>query len=222
MRDLGFFQHRFAPVSTSIAFVNVAIDDIVPWWFTRFYNLDKEPGWTVTLNEVHGSLDDKLVALLPLNSRKNLVTETSNGGVAYFSNHPASPSVESEPLYWCEIFKKRLIWISCKNVKPTDPVGSVQFNFSDHSRSPQHNRGVAAYKDNRWNFFQFGAPLPFEDLEAYKAKKKKDRLTPEMVERYCQQFLIDPYDPDFYQGKGYIINLRPYPDYPALTRYPNQ
>jgi hypothetical protein len=222
MRDLDFFQRRFAPVSTSICFVDIRIDDIVPFWLKQHRLQQKNLGWTVTLDEVHGSLEDKFTGLLPLNARKNLVTETADGGTAYFSNHPYTNTVEMEPSLWCETFKARQIWIVFDDVKPSDIVGGVQFNYSDYSSNPVRKRGVYVNKDRRWTFDQYFEPFPFEELESYGAKGIKDRLTPEMVERYCQQFGIEPFDPEFYKGKGHILSLRPYPGFPELDKYPNQ
>lgn len=222
MRDLDFFQRRFNPVSSSICFVNAPIEKIAPFWLKWNNDIFCELGWQVKFEEINGTLEDKLLALLPLNGRKNLLTETGDGGVAYFANHPSSPAIECEPGLWCETFKLRQIWIMCDDIKPGDAIGSVQFNYFDYAVTPRKQRIVYAYKDGRWSFNQHWEPLPFEDLEAYKEKRIRDRLTPEMVERYCQEFGINPYDTDFYKGRAYIMSLRPYPDFRELLEYPNQ
>jgi hypothetical protein len=49
-------------------------------------------------------------------------------------------------------------------------------------------RTVYAMLDNdRWIFFQNGDPLPFEDIDRYRARKKRDRLTPEIISVYLDQ-----------------------------------
>lgn len=48
-------------------------------------------------------------------------------------------------------------------------------------------------------------PLPFEEIEAYKNKKLKDRLTPEMLQRYANALGIRPYDEDFYGNRAFIV-----------------
>lgn len=46
-------------------------------------------------------------------------------------------------------------------------------------------RVVYSMKDtSSWEFFERGRTLPFEQLEFYKARRKRDRLTPEIIERY--------------------------------------
>lgn len=222
MRDLDFFQRRFAPIAASICFVNDSIEKLAPFWLKWNNDRDNRPEWQVKFEEVNGTLEEKLIALLPLNGRKHLLTETADGNVAYFSNHPISPTIQTEPGLWCETFKLRQIWIMCDDIKPSDMIGSVQFNYFDYAVSPRRERSVYAYKDGRWSFAQHWEPFSFEDQEAYKEKRIRDRLTPEMVERYCQEFGINAYDPDFYNGRGYIMSLRPYPNFPELLEYPNK
>lgn len=44
--------------------------------------------------------------------------------------------------------------------------------------------------DNKWYFGNTGIIIPFEEIEKYKAKKIKDRFTPEMLNRYAQHLGI--------------------------------
>ncbi len=222
MRDLVFFQKRFAPVSMAMSFVNGSFEKILQFSHDHYKKIFTDPEYEVKFEIVDGSLEKKLLALLPLNGRKTLVTQTKDGGVAYFSNNPITPTVESEPILWCEKFSLRQIWIIFKDVQPSDHVGSVQFNYHDYSLIPNRKRNVYSYKDGRWSFDQHWEPFPFEDVEAYKARRIKDRLTPVMVERYCQEFGIEPFDPDFYEGKGFVMSMRPYPNFPELLKYPNR
>lgn len=67
----------------------------------------------------------------------------------------------------------------------------VQFNFND-------DRFIRVMWDDRWDFYEFGQPLPFENTQQYKARLKKDRLTPEMVEEYANYFGVDLRDPNMY------------------------
>lgn len=221
MRDLDFFQRRFAPVSIAMSFVNGNYDDIMNFSRNHYDKIFTDREYRVKFEIVDGSLEKKLRALRPLNARKNLVTQTKDGGIAYFSNNPVTPTVDSEPNLWSEKFNLRQIWIMIDDVQTSDHVGSVQFNYRDYSITPNRKRSVYAYKDGRWSFDQHWEPFPFEDLEAYKARRIKDRLTPDMVERYCQEFGIEPFDPDFYEGKGFVMSMRPYPNFPELSEYPN-
>lgn len=49
-------------------------------------------------------------------------------------------------------------------------------------------RSIYAMLDgDRWVFFQKGEPLFFEDADRYQARRKKDRLTPQIVSTYLNQ-----------------------------------
>lgn len=67
-----------------------------------------------------------------------------------------------------------------------------------------------------------GDPFPFEEVGQYQARRIKDRLTPEMVERYCSHFGIDLFNPDFYSGRACIFKTQMHPDSPKLLQFPNQ
>lgn len=49
-------------------------------------------------------------------------------------------------------------------------------------------RMIRAFRDDtRWDFYQEGEPLPFEDLGAYRRRRIRDRFTREMLMAYCGQ-----------------------------------
>jgi hypothetical protein len=49
-------------------------------------------------------------------------------------------------------------------------------------------RTVYAMLDgDRWAFFQKGDPLPFEDVDRYRARRRRDRLTPEIISIYLER-----------------------------------
>jgi hypothetical protein len=115
---------------------------------------------------------------------------------------------------------------------PNGQPGSVQFELRDgrnaSERVTRHGvmyecpaRSVAAHKESRWEFSEHGDRLPFEEVDKYQAKKIKDRLTIEMVERYCSRLGIELFDPDFYVGDGYVIHSYPRPNAIFYPEYPN-
>jgi len=49
-------------------------------------------------------------------------------------------------------------------------------------------RTVYAMRDSdAWVFFEKGDPLPFEETNLYHARRKKDRLTPEIIAMYLER-----------------------------------
>ena len=81
--------------------------------------------------------------------------------------------------------------------------------------------GVATYQDSRWEFETWGERFPFEEIERYTAKRIKDRLTPDMISRYCSHFGIDLFNPDFYTGEACILETYIHPDAERFWQYPN-
>jgi hypothetical protein len=62
------------------------------------------------------------------------------------------------------------------------------------------------YSRTRYHFEQFGAVQPWEEPEHYAARRRRDRLTPEMIERYCRALGIDDvFNPDYYSGPSVFI-----------------
>jgi hypothetical protein len=62
------------------------------------------------------------------------------------------------------------------------------------------------YSCTRYHFEQFGTVQPWEEPEHYTARRKRDRLTPEMIERYCRALGIDDvFNPDYYSGPSVFI-----------------
>ena len=66
---------------------------------------------------------------------------------------------------------------------------------------------------DRWEFDNYGAPLPFEEVEKYREKFARNRFTPEMLDKYLKEFGIDFFNEDFFMppgSKAYIIEqVRP-------------
>jgi hypothetical protein len=68
-------------------------------------------------------------------------------------------------------------------------MGSVQFEMLGPFKNDFLNyiRTVhASFDGSRWVFDAVGTPQDFEELDAYKAPRVRDRFTSEMLERYCK------------------------------------
>jgi len=56
----------------------------------------------------------------------------------------------------------------------------------------------ATQEDKRWHFHENGAPLPEEDLMAYSAHRKKDRLNEGVIAALLSRLVASPWQDDFY------------------------
>lgn len=45
-------------------------------------------------------------------------------------------------------------------------------------------RSIAAHYEGRWEWHESGDRLPFEEVQAYSARRVRDRFTPQMLQRY--------------------------------------
>ena len=86
-----------------------------------------------------------------------------------------------------------VVWLSDDNRR---------LDIYDSGRAIRHIQ--ASDQDGRWEFYQSGEPLPFEDLEAYERRRVRDRFTPEMLDAYCAALGLRPFDPDFYLASGIV------------------
>ncbi|RSZ39227.1 MULTISPECIES: hypothetical protein [unclassified Variovorax] len=62
-----------------------------------------------------------------------------------------------------------------------DPINSFEVDADGKPR-----RTVRVMKDDRWDFFQEGTPLGFEQTERYASRLVRDRLTRDMVLDYLE------------------------------------
>ena len=88
----------------------------------------------------------------------------------------------------------------------------VEFRTPENPYNQEPTFGVQVVNDaGRWCFYRFGEKRDFEDEKAYKAWRKPDRFTPEMLVKYCRELGIPVYDRDWYGNKWIVIEriLRP-------------
>lgn len=84
---------------------------------------------------------------------------------------------------------------------------STQFLFEGPDGQPplMGIRSLAAHcEDGRWSWHEWGAAQPFERLERYKARLKRDRLDRELLVDYLAAIGIDVDRPDFF-GSSWVV-----------------
>lgn len=226
MRDPQFFLKKYAPVTTNIAFLDrplAQIDRVVFGRSDESARKWNEPA--VQHHFVPGALDQKLESLLPLVAgyeNKRLLSATRSRWTAYFINGYPFGDVHTEPSWLAEHEHARSLSVILVEDVPRSIPGSVQFVWRDATGAEPAHRIIEAHKESRWEFRAYGEPLPFEELERYQAKKIRDRLTIDMVERYCRHLGIELFDPDFYFGDAYIIEEELAPTSKLYPSYPNR
>ena len=237
MRDPDFFLRRYAPTTNFMAFFETPYDELVDFivQWERKRDVVNDRRVPVRKIDIGGTWEQRLNSLLPLNRSKVMVSETQSNWCVYVNNSPNGTDLYADPPYLCEKLGVREIAVTLVRDIPKIKPGSIQFLYKDYTRAEKvlsatgtgwcdqfPRRYIAAHHESRWEFVDQGEPLPFEEVEQYQARRIKDRLTPEMVERYCSHFSIDLFNPDFYSGRACIFEKQVHPDSPKLLHFPNQ
>lgn len=71
-------------------------------------------------------------------------------------------------------------------VRSTNAQVADQINSFEVDANGKPARTVRVMKDDRWDFFQEGSPLGFEQTERYESRLVRDRLTRDMVLDYLE------------------------------------
>lgn len=202
---------RFAPVTLSIGFVRADLPDVrafIEEWYT---SIKRQP----FVRDLEGDLPSFLAAceLLTWPETKNLLVRTADAHTAVFLNSAGVPSPAPFVAYLC---RQMDVAGLCVTAAPTTygndgrqmMHGVVRFEKFEPAATEflQFERMIeVAFVDGKWTFELAGTQQPFENPEAYKARKIKDRFTEEMLERYCAALGVRPFDPDYYSRKAVLI-----------------
>jgi hypothetical protein len=81
-----------------------------------------------------------------------------------------------------------------------DPVCSLEVN----APSAASRVLFCGFTENRWEFQEVGPPLAFEDVSRYRATRKKDRFTPDVLSSYLDSMKVPLLDASFY-GNRYAL-----------------
>ena len=84
-------------------------------------------------------------------------------------------------------------------------------------------RVQAAQTDRKWDFFEQGEPLPEEDLDGYRVRRKRDRLNERRLIELLSRLGAAPWDETFYalpEQKVFSLS-RPLPQH-AIRRMPDE
>lgn len=198
----SLLANRFAPVTFSWGFLEKPLEEL----------LEFQIKWTASLQQAKeckrftADLPNGLEDLVPLGAANILYTSTKSGWTAVFQGCVGVTTPLSQISYPAEQLECRGLIVTCiedtfdRRTK-TGLYGGVSFEMFAPYRTSQLNyeRIVSAIHDSsRWVFQDFGDPKDFEDTKAYSQRRVKDRLTDEILERYCAALGIDLFNPDFY------------------------
>lgn len=235
------FDDKHAPITQAIGFIKFPAKDVVKEyvdWMTPIQagriNYISGEAAPVSLNVRHGSsgLLETLNTLLPLTgveARRILFIQTASDWTAYFDNGWRGPDVFPPVSELCQRLRCNGVRATCvpntiskKEGHYKGRYGATVFELYGPYPNPILNtvRSVFASFDTKWEFNASGTEQPYEEVEAYSAKKVRDRFTPDMLDRYLQAIGIRAFDPAFYESPGgHFLVEKVGPFAPGLKEY---
>jgi hypothetical protein len=185
---------KWGPVTDDFALVNAPVREAVAAygaWMTRL-------NWRYAIREVSAGIDEAFEALAPLSASMNhkLFISAGPGWTAFFQNG----LLGSDPTAGgCQLSKE----LDCVGVRvcatPDDDIyPAVMWQVWAPPRLGgnewHYRRDVGAANDGgRWVFHESGDPYPFEERDRYKALRKRDRFTKDMLRHYLKASAVDPF-----------------------------
>jgi len=204
---------HFAPITSSIGFLQLGLEDAV----AALVEWRRKLVGAIETEELDAGFPQCLHSLEPLTGGirpRELLIEAADGWTAYFDCSLRGTDAVSTVGY---LSRK----VGCQGLAITTvphtiglpgmtngQMGSVQFEMFGPLQTEFLNyvRTVAvSYDGSRWVFGANGTEQWFEDLDAYKARKIRDRFTTELLERYCKALDLDVFDADAYGPRAVLV-----------------
>lgn len=181
------------------------------------------------LNGIHretGLVDEALAKLHPLGPPhgKFLLVKTKDGRTVMFTNTlfeavelptwNAAEKLSTSAYYVCNVPNT----ISRDQKSGVYGGRKLEFRTPDTPFNQEPTFGVHLVNDaGLWCFYRFGEKQGFEDEKAYKAWRKQDRFTVEMLEKYCRELSIPVYDRNWYSNNWIVIERKLQPDEKGIS-----
>ncbi len=206
---LSLFDHRLAPLTYSIGFINAPIDDVVHAFEHRLTST-YDGGEILQLS---GSLQESLLRLQPLTigirPRILLASTTSPNWTALFDAHANGQGVAQDTTVTAQKLKTRGYYVACSPPmgKTDGKLGGRHFRVLGPETLLGEIRSVDLIENNpgRWYFEVGGEVQPYEVLEAYERRRKTERFTEDMLVDYAAAVGLRPWDESFYTSPYYLI-----------------
>lgn len=211
---------QFAPITSKIGFLEIPLAEAasgLATWRRRLYG-------EVAVSAANEGFPEVLHRLEPLTggSRPRELLISAHRWTAYFDNSLRGTDAVSAIGYLSRAMRCRGLAITAiphavqGNGKGPGRMGSMQFELFGPEQTEFLNylRTVAvAFDGRKWVFHAFGPALPFEEVDNYRQRQVRERLTSEMLERYCRALGIDVLNPDAY-GPDAVFFESPIPSAP--------
>lgn len=209
MRTL--LDEHFAPITSSIGFLELPINDAA-FGLKRW----RQAHCQVVASQPQDGFPEVLRRLEPLTSgaRPRELLVATGRWTAYFDNSLRGTDAVSAVAFLSRTLQCQGLAIRVVPRTVGLPgvgkgrAGSVQFELFGplQTRFLNYVRTVAVTFDgNDWVFNANGTEQEFEEPEAYKKRRVRDRFTSEMLERYCRALGVDVFNPETYGPEAVLF-----------------
>lgn len=160
-------------------------------------------GTTYLRTEITSSLDDALTSLSPLAQSKTrrLFVATKSDWIACFQNGIQGSDPFPAMSYLARQMDVLAMRICCTPDRAAYPatIWEVYAPEALGGDPPLGcRRSIAVMNDGgRWIFEESGVRYPFEQVECYSARRKRDRFTGEMLRDYLRHFGVELFTDEF-------------------------
>lgn len=223
---------RFAPITSTIGFIELDLQHAVHGFLRWQEPIQAPRGVVLTARPIEGDLGSALAALPPLTSveaRRFLFAPTASAWVAFFDNGHRGTDATGPMAYLARTLGCRALRVvAVPHHEPRRDGGQWRGRYGatildlfgpDVKNHSNTIRSITMMNDGgKWTFDEIGDRLPFEDVEAYKARRIRDRFPVELLARYLEQLGLEPFDDRFYRSPAVLVEKQG-PCAPALKEY---
>ena len=213
-RPRPLLNNDFAPVTFRFGLIETSFSSLCDAFEEWSKTIDaKYPNLRTEFTRITAPLITALLSLEPLTnpSDRYMLVETKSNWTAVFANglrvnDVATPTGYLPTVWNCLGLEVGYTPDLSKSTRK-DSIrmwGSTLFTLYGPTKTDWLNRIRHLHVSNDvdgWTFDQGGEVQPFEEAEAYTKRRIQDRLTFEMLERYCKALGIELNQDDFYGSK---------------------
>jgi hypothetical protein len=196
-------QGRLAPITQSIGFIYGNYLDVSTAFITWIKGIDVYENYLtkITSHKVKGNLEQVIRTLLPLqrmSANKYIFIPMKNDWTALIDNNFRGTNT-SAIVMLPRLIQSHSIWVV--NSSFTSKQGALIMEIFGPEKTDWLNivRKIRLTCDyGKWEFEQYGKPLPYEETGRYTARRIRDRFDLELLTRYLHAEGLSPFEEDFY------------------------
>ncbi|HEY1662829.1 MAG TPA: hypothetical protein VGI03_10460 [Verrucomicrobiae bacterium] len=213
---------KFEPITASIGLIkaplSITTEDFLRWGNEALFKYGQSKEKTPLRCGLNAAFNN-LLPLVQGSINRQLLLAIGSQWTAYFDNGWRG----SDPDGVAAVMSRRLhtttirLTRTCNTLQSTygrarGTYGATIFEVWEASQTSR--RSIACANDGgRWVFEQRGEPYAFEDLPRYQNRRLADRFPPELLEKYVEQFGVNPFSEASYLNErnevsGFLIEKK--------------